>query len=121
MKTKSFILLAVCYLIANTLVKAQAYIPFAKDGKMWTEKTSPSVYPVYSIATWEMNGDTTFNGKLYKKVIGNHWYDSCFIYEDTLYKKVYCRQAWDNYEYLLYDFNVQVGDTVDSSDCLVVR
>ena len=120
MKTKTFILLAICYFIAAYHIKAQAYIPFAKDGKMWTEKSSPSVAPMYSITTWKMQGDTIINGKLYKIVTGTHWYDSFFIYEDTALKKVYCLNAGSSSEFLLYDFNLQIGDTLAGSDCLVV-
>ena len=120
MKTKTFILLAVCYFIAAYHIKAQAYIPFAKDGKMWTEKSSPSVAPMYSITIWKMQGDTIINGRLYKKVTGTHWYDSCFIYEDTALKKVYCLNAGSSSEFLLYDFNLQVGDTLPGSCSMVV-
>jgi len=120
MKTKTFILLATCCLFTVYHVKAQAYIPFVKEGKMWTEKSSPSIEPMYSIETWEMQGDTTINGKLYKKVIASITYENCFIYEDTTLKKVYCRQSGNGSEFLLYNFNLQIGDTLAGSDCLMV-
>jgi len=66
MKAKTFILLAVCYLITNTMVKAQAYIPFAKDGKMWTEYWDSGDSPDHGIDMFIMQGDTIFNNKTYE-------------------------------------------------------
>jgi hypothetical protein len=114
MKTKLFILLAVCYLIANTLVKAQAYIPFAKNGKMWTEYWYEGDLPYHGINSFIMQGDTIINSKTYKKVNGNSYYEYNFvryIFEDTLNKKVYYYDFTHQKDSLIYDFNLQVGDT----------
>jgi len=114
MKTKSFILLAVCYLIANTLVKAQAYIPFAKEGKIWTEVWEDGDYPIWhGIDTYVMKGDTLFNTKLYKKVHATTHNGNFikYIYEDTTNKRVYFYDTTQQKDSLIYDFNLQVGDS----------
>jgi len=113
MKTKTFILLAVCYLIANTMVKAQAYIPFTKDGKMWTEYWYSGDSPEHGINMFIMQGDTIFNSKLYKKVYGNTYYGNFikYVYDDTITKKVYYYDFTNQKDSLIYDFNLQVGDT----------
>jgi len=118
MKTKSFILLAVCYLIANTLVKAQVYIPFVKEGKMWTEAWYDCDIPIWhGIDTYVMQGDTLFNTKLYKKVHATTHNGNFikYIFEDTTNKKVYFYDTAQQKDSLIYDFNLQVGDTFYSN------
>ena len=64
MKTKSFILLAVCYFIAAYHVKAQTYIPFVKEGKMWTEYWEADMPTSHGIEINKMDGDTFINNKV---------------------------------------------------------
>jgi len=114
MKTKSFILLAVCYFIASYHIKAQAYIPFVKEGKMWTEYWYEGDLPYHGINSFIMQGDTIINSKAYKKVNGNSYYEYNFvryIFEDTLNKKVYYYDFTHQKDSLIYNFNLQVGDT----------
>jgi len=118
MKAKTFILLAVCYLIANTIVKAQAYIPFVKDSKMWTEAWDGGDYPIlHGIDKYVMQGDTLFNSKLYKKVYSTTHNGNFikYIYEDTTNKKVYFYDSTHQKDSLIYDFNLQVSDTFYSN------
>lgn len=89
-------------------------------------------------STWEgyqsryifCNGDTAINGNTYQKVflkyikIPNHWaypyveYDHEILYtllrEDVETKKVY-RMSSANYESLLYDFSLNIGDKLPSN------
>ncbi len=111
MKTKTFILLAVCYLIANTMVKAQAYIPFTKDGKMWTEAWYGDAPYIHWVDTYTMVEDTFFNGKLYKKVYTNP-NQSFYTYDDTTNKKIYVYDFFYSKDSVWYDFSLQVGDTL---------
>ncbi|NMD00741.1 MAG: hypothetical protein GYA62_13615 [Bacteroidales bacterium] len=111
MKTKLFILLAICCFFAVYHVKAQAYIPFVRDGKMWTEAwegDSPSIHGVniYTIAE-----DTLFNGKLYKKIYDQSQY--YYVYDDTIGKKIYVYDFFYSKDSLWYDFSLQVGDTLE--------
>ncbi|HET7733960.1 MAG TPA: hypothetical protein VFK73_08995, partial [Paludibacter sp.] len=103
------------------------YLPFLNNSK-W--------FVVWS--TWEgyqsryvfCNGDSVVNGNTYQKVylkfikIPNHWvypyveYDHEFIYtllrEDVENRKVY-RMSSANQESLLYDFSLNIGDTLPSN------
>ena len=93
---------------------SQAYIPFAKDGKEWTELSKSGIDTNNkSIVNYRMEGDTLIGIKQYKKVLSSNSYFNCYISEDTSLKKVYCQLSSDppNNEFLLYDFNLQVGDT----------
>ena len=75
--------------------------------------------PLYGACTmiYRMEGDTTINQQVYTKLVctyTNHsatekWYISALRFTED--KKVYI--YYDNTEYLLYDFDVQIGDTLD--------
>jgi len=109
-------------------VSAQKYVPFPTENAAW------NVFYAYSyngepmdttMLQYSLQGDTTISGKLYRKVcrnIGSHL--------DPIYKWVGGLREQDkkvyyfglsyyeklgttfNYEFLLYDFNKQIGDTV---------
>ena len=68
--------------------------------------------------------DTFLNGYPYRMLV--HYFDSLmdnpnkahtrwFIREDTIQKKVYIFRTDFSKEYLLYDFSIQVGDTIKES------
>ncbi len=120
MKAIVYLVLLLFIIINFSFLKAQTYMHFIKEGKTWTELASPSVYPMFSINTYKMQGDTLINGILYKKVVQNNINYAYLLREDTISKRVYCKGDWGNYEYLLYDFNLQVGDTLDSNGCSIV-
>lgn len=75
--------------------------------------------PLYGACTMicRMEGDTTINQQVYTKLVctyTNHsatekWYISALRFTED--KKVYI--YYDNTEYLLYDFDVQIGDTLE--------
>jgi len=117
MKTKSLFLLVVCYFLAVSHIKAQAYIPFVKDGKMWTEYWYAGDSPAHGIDMFVMHGDTTFNNKSYKKVYATTYYGNFikYVYDDTTNKKVYYYDFTHQKDSLIYDFNLQVGDTFYSN------
>ncbi|HBX50235.1 MAG TPA: hypothetical protein DEH02_04095 [Bacteroidales bacterium] len=118
MKTKQIFIVCVLFFVSISSF-SQNYIPFVKEGKMWTEKTSPSAAPIYSIKTYQMKGDTIILSNLYKKIINSQNTISCYIREDTITQQVYCRQN-NGYEFLLYDFALQIGDTLQGEDCITV-
>ena len=75
--------------------------------------------PLYGAYTmiYQMEGDTTINQQSYTKLVFSDsdysttekWYSGALHFTDD--KKVYI--YYDNTEYLLYDFGVQVGDTLE--------
>lgn len=60
-----------------------------------------------------ISGDTVINGLVYQKLTGVNpvWY-KCAIRQDTLIRKVFIIPPAAITEELLYDFTMQVGDTV---------
>lgn len=97
-----------------------AYIPF--PGSMiiygWTQtdySSPPSVYETHRV---EVKGDTLIGAYSYKKLYSG---SSPFIItaasrNDTLNKKVFIYSVSTGMEKLLYDFNLSVGDTVNSAN-----
>ncbi len=102
-------------------LKAQTYIPMPlEDGMMWRAFGIYSSFEHYDED--KINGDTIFVGKAYKKIHRNSYSApttltpyvpasaSFYIRQDTMSKKVFlCNGIKDT---LLYDFNLQIGDTI---------
>ncbi len=102
---------------------AQMYIPFPTDSAQWSVRhTTGSPFSQTSYQ-YKMKGDTVLNGIVYHKVYYSLdlAYDSpnetlhCFVREDTT-KKVFAKYpasiGVDTAEFMLYDFNLVIGDSV---------
>jgi len=99
--------------IAQSLVFGQ-YIPLVQNNAKWNE-----FYQFEDLQNYEINisGDSLINGIKYKKVIitpPKYFGSLNLLREDTTLKKVY--QYIDyyptGYEELIYDFSMNVGDTI---------
>ena len=108
-------------LLSSLVAKSQNYIPMPfEDGMMWRSFGALSVYEHYDED--RISGDTIIAGKVYKIVRRNSYsapstltpyfppYGTNFVRQDTLNKKVFLRLG--SKDTLLYDFNLQVGDTI---------
>ena len=122
--------------------KAQSYIPLVIDSSHWFTTpylTSPSP-PPYEYFEYFILGDTIVSSTSYKKVFYRTEWSSngygnmtssfslyALLREDTTNKKVYAIPIQNfgnncslNQEVLLYDFDLQVGDTIKPADfCLL--
>ena len=117
MKKRLFFLLLVIALAVN----AMAYQSMLVDGYRWNVVTRNAMLDggktvVYGTHVEEFDGDSVINGVTYKKLWmyypGNHEERILegLIREDVSEKKVW---AYGNgFEVLMYDFNVEVGDTI---------
>ena len=127
---KYLLLIAITFLQPNFFsVKAQTYYPYVDTNKVW------SIYWDYSAegCPWlnytyyiKFSGDTNINGKNYNQVKRSNdslqvsWFNSGYIRE-TLDKKVYyILNSSDTTEKLFYDFDVSIGDTLQSYNCPVI-
>ncbi|MFZ5551667.1 MAG: T9SS type A sorting domain-containing protein [Bacteroidota bacterium] len=119
------------------ILNAQPYYPVLKENKYWDQFNYyfPSVCQYVSGGRTYLCGDTIINSLSYKKICyypilstigtpfcppyyvsltGNSEPDY-FIREDTIARKVYFLSTINNEpEYLLYDFNLSIGDTLDT-------
>lgn len=130
MKTQNLVLALILYLILFLSfgrgwgeTYAQQYIPFPIDSAQWSVRNTINNPFSQNTVQFKMKGDTLLNGTLYHKIFYSLdlAYNSpnetlyCFVREDTT-KKVFIKYPTDlgidTSEFLLYDFNIQVGDTV---------
>ncbi len=116
MKKLALITLFVFSLI---LANAQNHIPFPTENTTWrTEREYWSGGFEPQITYYEFaktNGDTIIDGKQYT-IITRPNYPTCFIREDNglVYCKYSSNPSYYTSEFLLYNFNLQVGDTMQT-------
>ena len=112
------ILLTIVLLIGFNQLFAQNYTPLIDSTKMWSGMHTSYPQGIQVTTYTKFCGDTTINRMEYFKV----WetYDTLFqnweligtIREDIENKKVYFRDTLGS-EGILYDFNMNIGDTVN--------
>jgi hypothetical protein len=104
-------------------IYAQQYVPFPTDSAQWSVRhTINNPFSQYSYQ-YKMKGDTLLNGRTYHKIYYSLdlAYDSpnetlhCFVREDIT-KKIFVKypieSGIDTTEFMLYNFNLAMGDTV---------
>lgn len=122
----------ICVLVLTAFsltVNAQQYFPFVEEGKTWAElnvfQMPIPISPItYTTKTFRLEGDTLVNGKIWKKhfmtnedpQLGN------WVFEGYLYReedqKVYQNRDILTGEKMLYDFALNVGDSLFIEDGL---
>ena len=112
MRNLVFYIFFICFL---TKTNGQNQIPFPTENTTWETVTQfmDPWNPNYSYEYAKTNGDTIINGKQYT-IITRLNYPGCFIRENN--GLVYCKYSnnspFDTSEFLLYNFNLQLGDTM---------
>ncbi len=96
-----------------TLIYSQEYVPLLDDYNEWqvTNCFFGCLTDVYYT-----DGDTLVDGFDYKILDGYHYISRTFLLrEETPEKKIYLNfvEETGNTEYLLYDFSLNVGDSID--------
>lgn len=122
--------------LSSLIVQAQ-YYPMLKENKYWDQLNFyfPSICQYVSGGRCYLCGDTVINSISYKKIcdypilssigtpfcppyyvsLSGNLQPDYFIREDTIARKVYFLSTINNEpEYLLYDFNLSIGDTLDT-------
>ncbi|MCQ2329767.1 MAG: hypothetical protein MJZ93_04335 [Paludibacteraceae bacterium] len=97
--------------------KSLGYVPMLETGKTWTYFKS-GVYGdprKYMTMSYNIICDTIINDIHYFKsdFFNNNFKYNFLLREDTIAQKVYFYHTGLEREYLLYDFNVNTGDTLD--------
>ena len=121
MKTIKFIALIALMMMGKVTLKAQEYHPLAEDGKQWNVLFSypwspPEPQHKYT-DIYKIEGDTLVDGVFYKMMYTTRnenltgWNLWGFIRE-TEDGQVLSRQDASSYEQILYDFSLEVGDTI---------
>src|SRR5690349_18244032 len=104
-------------LSTSIAANAQTYYSILSDTTEWDVQYN--VFPVihernYNIQPWNYSaqGDTLINGLHYKN-FGQVGMNEAFIREDTSLKKVWFLEHDSTLELLLYDFSLNVGDSIN--------
>lgn len=110
--------IVIIFLCGLCFESAAQYHKFIEPGKIWREKVE-FFSGAWFLDEYQLTVDTTINGNTYKKLemisstdpgVQLPYY-SAAIREDTIAKKVYIVFPSYTSELLLYDFNLQIGDT----------
>ena len=119
---KRVLLFIACVLASLTMLaqeESNEYRPLVEEGKHWTYDDfmpmRPAEYDYYYY--YDLKGDTLIAGKnCLKMFLENLNNDGTVRYWAALYeenKKVYCFLRGKDEAVLLYDFDCQVGDTLN--------
>ena len=135
MKNFSFIAVIALMMMGGMTMKAQDYHPIIEDGKQWnvlfTYPWSPPEPPHRYTDIYKIEGDTLVDGVPYKVMYATRnedltgWNLWGFLRE-TEDGQVFSRRPSTSDEHLLYDFSMEVGDTICMCDygfyecCMVV-
>ena len=117
---KKIILQLLILLLCNTAKAENTYIPMLAQGNQWNEVAISGYESEYKKTSInKLVGDTVINEITYLKLLtakdeySSTWEISGFLREDIENKKVYFKQG-DYMEVLIYDFDVNVGDIIES-------
>ncbi len=116
-------------LLANNSALGQNYSPMPETNVFWGIEHYDSTLPCQYTEKYyyHLNGDTLIQGKNYKKLFYKIEALSCQnvnypygfiggIRQDTINRKVFCSLvSLGHQDTLLYDFNLQIGDTLQRS------
>lgn len=110
MKTLSlFMLLSV---LSFQQLWAQNYHPFPDTNATWCDERYDNGWPYsnYFYFYYKTDGKFTINDTIYTIISDNYDQITCYLREEN--KKVYCRWNTDVPEFVLYDFDKDISDTV---------
>ncbi len=105
-------------------IKAQTYIPFIENSKIWAVANILYYYPIpnYRIITTRsskfINDTSSWNGKTYQVLystsdpVQGNWNEDFYYGYREENKKVYKSEIYSDIEYLIYDFSLAVGDSM---------
>jgi hypothetical protein len=128
LKITKFFYLTITLLVISHCATGQIYSPI-KENTLWrVEHHDNAATPCFSYATYYyfLQGDTLLQSTNYKKLFYRSETLHCitqnnsYIYwggirQDTVSKKVYCNLPSFNHDSLLYNFNLNINDTLPNT------
>ena len=112
-------LLSVLQMVAQNVNKdSHEYLPLIEENKQWNVCYRIADVREYTRAYKWFGEDTVINDLTYKIIYASEknspyqWQIDCFMREDTATQKVYQRYTTHEWERIVYDFNVNEGDTI---------
>lgn len=109
MKTVKFQFYLILFLFVFINIGKSQYITTLQENSEWYTYFHWENY--YSSYFEYINGETLINGNLYKEIVrsNDYEYDINYVREDIENKLIY--QRLNNTDFILYDYNLSVGDT----------
>jgi hypothetical protein len=109
MKTPAlFILFA---LLSFQPLWSQSYHPFPDTNATWCDERYDNGLPTnYYYFFYKTDGKSNINDTVYTVISDNDGQTTCYLREEK--KKVFCRLSPDLPEFLMYNFDIEIGDTV---------
>ena len=91
---------------------SQSYHPFPDSNATWCDERFDNGWPYsnYFYFFYKTNGKSTINDTVYTIISDNYDQVRCYLREEN--KKVFCRLTPDDPEFVLYNFDIDIGDTV---------
>ncbi len=121
MKNLSFITLIALMMMGGMTMKAQDYHPIVEEGKQWNVLFSypwnpPEPQHKYT-DIYKIEGDTLVDGVSYKVMYTTRnenltGWSVCGVIRETEDRQVLYRRDGSSYDEILYDFSMEVGDTI---------
>ena len=121
MKKIRFIAVIALMMMGGMTMKAQDYHPIVEDGKQWNVLFSypwspPEPQHKYT-DIYKIEGDTLVDGVSYKVMYTTRNEDLtgwsvCGVIRETEDRQVLYRRDGSSYDEILYDFSMEVGDTI---------
>lgn len=126
MKSIKLMMVISCCLTGE-LGNTQSYVHFPDSVAVWHEtyiqQIPPPILWYDAIGETYYKGDTTFNNLTYHKLFRTNRNIFCSqiiqgayyvgaLREDTIQQRIYVREYWQDTEHILYDFSLEVGDTL---------
>jgi hypothetical protein len=131
---KKYLLIFILLALLPTLIRAQQYVPFPDSNATWCCSYIYSFTDcTYGYSTYMMSEKQLIQGNLYNKILvhdsayttpctppsPNHSISisnsELFIRQDSNLKIVWIYDSVSHTDKILYDFNLSVGDTLDST------
>ncbi len=108
---KILLLLILLLYIGASQTKAQGYYKFLNNSS-WCEAVNSGFGIPIDYFLYNQSNDTVINTKTYAKIFSTGNNSTFFVREDTIAKKVYIKSNATASEVILYDFSLNVGDTL---------
>src|ERR1700758_4834055 len=96
--------------LSTKSIEAQVYNKFLNNSSWYESSNSGFGMPI-NYFYYNQSTDTIIKGLTYSKILVTGG-TTFFSREDTIAKKVYMLTANDTAEFILYDFGMNIGDTV---------
>jgi len=90
---------------------SQSYHSFPDTNATWCDERSDNGWPTnYYYFFYKTDGKSNINDTAYTVISDNYGQITCYLREEN--KKVFCRLSPDLTEFLIYNFDIEIGDSV---------